>query len=272
MSKASVLAAFKSPKTKKAKPTFTHNELVLRACQWLRSQGCKVVMAEPGMLYHQSPDALGFETAKISHQVECKVSRSDFLADGDKQHKKFTDEHQLGQFRWYMTPRGLLKPEELPEGWGLLEVTDCKVFVVRKAARKKHDSNTEMTMMFTALAKAQEEKFHEAYVSPEAFTATKVWATEARQEDFELYPADDVTHLAALTEDFKGLRTTYLGRVAGSSAVNVYNSVNIHRGMISRAMNEEELLQIIGTLDAITRFTNQRLRDLRKREDAGKDS
>ncbi len=39
----------------------------------------------------------------------------------------------MGQIRYYMTPPGLLKPEEVPGAWGLLEVHGSKVSVRKKA-------------------------------------------------------------------------------------------------------------------------------------------
>lgn len=264
MSKAAVMQAFGARKPKKAKTGFTHNELVLRACQWLRTRGCKVVMAEPGLLHNMSPDALGWESLSETHQIECKISRSDFKADSEKRHKTWRDEHQLGLYRWFMTPRGLVTPHELPQGWGLLEVTDQKVFVVVRAAKFKHDERTELGMLFKAFGRVQEEHFHEAYANPEAFTQAKIWAVEQRDQPLDLYPAEDVELPEGIDKGLTSYRKTYLGRVAGASSVGLYRAIYEHRAMIAKALTESELLQVIGTTDAMVKFTNEKLRTFKK--------
>lgn len=74
------------------------------------------------------PDALGWLPNGWSIMVECKTSRSDFLADKKK------GDRRLGQERYYLTPKGLLDPTQVPEPWGLLEVWGTTVRVIRKAS------------------------------------------------------------------------------------------------------------------------------------------
>lgn len=55
--------------------------------------------------------------------IEVKTSHADFLADRKKfSRSKESEERglQAGNRRWYLCPEGVIKPEELPEGWGLL--------------------------------------------------------------------------------------------------------------------------------------------------------
>jgi len=52
---------------------------------------------------------------------EVKVSRTDFLGtfNGSDKHK---NRHKpIGSLHWVVTPKGLIKPDELPDFWGLLE-------------------------------------------------------------------------------------------------------------------------------------------------------
>lgn len=75
----------------------------------------------------ECPDVLAFKHVLYpmrveSTVVECKASRSDFLADKAKPFRK-TPELGMGVFRWYFAPAGLVKPEELPAGWGLAETS-----------------------------------------------------------------------------------------------------------------------------------------------------
>lgn len=100
----------------------THDELVERGARWLRSQGCHMVLREFCALTYtgEIPDVLGWKNGQ-SVLIEAKASRSDFLAD---KHKPFRKDPALGigQWRLYIAPPGMIKVEELPEGWGLLEV------------------------------------------------------------------------------------------------------------------------------------------------------
>ncbi len=82
---------------------------------------------------YELPDAIGWKRG-WSILVECKVSRGDFLRD---KHKVARQRVGMGQSRYFMTPKGLLKPEELPPGWGLLEVCGRVVRCVAPARRAK---------------------------------------------------------------------------------------------------------------------------------------
>lgn len=99
----------------------THAELVTLAEKWLWRQGCGVVFAELSTLATpETPDAIGFRTT-TSILVECKATRADFLADKNKPFRRDPN-RGMGDWRFYLTPKGLVAPDELPEGWGLIEV------------------------------------------------------------------------------------------------------------------------------------------------------
>ncbi len=108
----------------------THAELVSRAVRWLKnSRGCAVVCWRARMVCTEQPDALGWTGMGWSTLVECKVSRADFRRDLEKWHRKGTG---LGNHRFYLTPPGLVRVDEVPEGWGLLECHPATVRVVRE--------------------------------------------------------------------------------------------------------------------------------------------
>jgi len=67
---------------------------------------------------------MGFSTL-----IECKTSRSDYYADRRKPW------HRMGDFKYFMTPKGLLKGLQITEGWGLLEVCGKVVRVVKSGAQ-----------------------------------------------------------------------------------------------------------------------------------------
>ena len=53
--------------------------------------------------------------------VEVKVSRSDFNKELLDPSKRAVWETRASEC-WFATPKGLLRPDETPEGWGLMEV------------------------------------------------------------------------------------------------------------------------------------------------------
>ncbi len=124
----------------------THADLVKRAMRWLRNtKNCGVVASECIGLVHERPDAMGWSGGwavlegryveeGYSILLECKVSRNDFRNDLQKL-SRVHSEYGLGNFRYYMTPPGLLKPDELPERWGLLEAHKTQVHVKKEASR-----------------------------------------------------------------------------------------------------------------------------------------
>jgi len=67
-------------------------------------------------------DVMGFR-ADASILIECKTSRSDFLADKNKPERRGEIEG-YGNYRLYLAPKGILKLTDLPVGWGLLEVNE----------------------------------------------------------------------------------------------------------------------------------------------------
>lgn len=105
----------------------SHNKLVKRAIKWLWSQGCAVVISEMAGST-QEPDAIGWHPSYGSTLIECKASRSDFLSDKHKSHHR--NEESMGDKRYYLAPQGIIKPEELPEGWGLLQPTEKRMRIV----------------------------------------------------------------------------------------------------------------------------------------------
>lgn len=101
----------------------THAELVALAAKWLKThRSCKVVGTEFNVQgCYESPDAIGWTYTGKCVVVEAKTSRSDFKADQKKLHKQTGC--QLGSERWYIAPEGLIRVSELPDGYGLIEVT-----------------------------------------------------------------------------------------------------------------------------------------------------
>lgn len=148
----------------------THAELVLIAGRWLRNTaGCSVVLEElcAATGNGEKPDAIGWYCGRTL-LVECKVSRSDFLADRKKPFRA-NPARGLGLYRYFMAPKGLLRAEEMPPQWGLLEVAGRRVFLTSGHEPKRwysdenpwefqqrfHDGETQMLLSAMARIKVR---------------------------------------------------------------------------------------------------------------------
>lgn len=107
-------------------PSKEHEELNVMAAKWLRKNGFGVVATNIGCsLSREVVDAIGFrETCSVL--IESKVSRSDFKADMKKPERNGALKG-VGLYRLYICPEGLIKPEELPKGWGLIYVKGKRI-------------------------------------------------------------------------------------------------------------------------------------------------
>ena len=115
-------------KPKEPRAPTLHDELVDRACRWLKgSCGCSVAVGELRAFTGsgETPDALGWRS-EYSILVECKTSRADFLEDRKKPFR-MKPSMGVGTYRFYMCPPGVIEPEDLPEGWGLLHLEKNRV-------------------------------------------------------------------------------------------------------------------------------------------------
>lgn len=98
----------------------THAELVALAERWLKRIGCGVTFAEFVCINGtgEIPDAIGWRSG-ASIVVEAKTSRSDFLADRKKL-VRAAPELGMGDWRFFLCRPGVIRADELPDGWGLL--------------------------------------------------------------------------------------------------------------------------------------------------------
>ena len=135
----------------------THAQLVQKAVAWLRSYRCGVILSEQACLSGEMPDAIGWKQACHSVLIECKISRADFLADRDKPFRS-KPALGLGCERLYLTPVALLRHEELPPGWGLLECDQRKIKLVRRGAknlRTETGFRYEMNLLLASLRRVE---------------------------------------------------------------------------------------------------------------------
>jgi hypothetical protein len=97
----------------------------------------------------ETPDAIGWRVGR-SILIECKTSRSDFLADGKKFFRQYP-EQGMGHTRYFMAPAGLIKPDDLPAGWGLLEVGVKIRETVKPADHRPYDASAEVTLLLSVI-------------------------------------------------------------------------------------------------------------------------
>jgi hypothetical protein len=138
----------------------THEAMVALAIHWLRSRyRCSIVLSEQSCASGEQPDVIGWKSKCRSVLVECKASRADFLADRQKPFRA-DPELGMGSERFYMAPAGMIRSEELPAGWGLLEVKNRKVQVAircapRRDLRSGEGLRNELNLLLASLARVQ---------------------------------------------------------------------------------------------------------------------
>lgn len=135
----------------------THAQLVDKACRWLRSYRCGVVLSEQACVSGEMPDAIGWKRQCHSVLVECKVSRADFFVDREKPFR-LKPEHGVGCERFYLMMPGLVKVEELPAGWGLLEYQRGRIVTVRDSAKNLRTARGfryEMNLLLASLYRVE---------------------------------------------------------------------------------------------------------------------
>jgi hypothetical protein len=162
----------------------THAQLVAKAVPWLRSYRCGVVLSEQALSSGEMPDAIGWKGACHSVLVECKVSRADFLADREKP-CRLKPKTGVGCERFFLAPRGLIRPDELPTGWGLLEYQNRKIEKVRSSARNLRTDigfRYEMNLLLASLRRV------EIRIEPQTITDFLKWKNRMLEYNRGLTP------------------------------------------------------------------------------------
>ena len=119
----------------KVNEKMTHDELVKRSAKWLKNNQVStmrfpIILSEYRSYSNSEPDVIGMNHDRTC-VIECKISRSDYFADIKKGHRHYT--FQLGNYRYYIVPAGLITVEEVNEGWGLLYCHEHKITIEKKS-------------------------------------------------------------------------------------------------------------------------------------------
>lgn len=118
-------------------PGDLHDALTRQALVWLLNTGFPVVCDEVPLAQSGQEDAVGIGLVDGQRRcacIEAKASRSDFLRDrkkwhrqkafvGDSAESEWDREYEIGGVTewYYIAPKGMLSPEEIPRPFGLLE-------------------------------------------------------------------------------------------------------------------------------------------------------
>lgn len=143
---------------------FTHRQIIEICYKWVLKRGsCGFAFKDLKCLEPEIADVIGFGSGDHSILIECKVSRSDFMADKKKSFRKYP-ERGLGRYRFYAAPKDLIKVSELPDNWGLIEVNDkgkarmkynpyCKSLTgnIYHGGFDKRNKEGERSLMYSAL-------------------------------------------------------------------------------------------------------------------------
>lgn len=135
---------------------WTHKGLVRHLSNWLKnSRRATIVVSELQTRLSETPDILAWSHGGHSTLIECKTSKADFVADKTKRFRMM-EELGVGDLRYFAAPEGLLEREDIPEGWGLLQVGEWKhVRQVVDAAKKPADKRKECCILISALRRLE---------------------------------------------------------------------------------------------------------------------
>jgi hypothetical protein len=104
--------------------SMTHDQLVDIGYRWVIKR-CGFAFKELKTIEKEIPDVIGFRS-EGTFLLEAKATRKDFLSD---KNKPFRKEGGMGDWRFYIAPKGIIDPNELPDGWGLIHVDKGKARV-----------------------------------------------------------------------------------------------------------------------------------------------
>jgi hypothetical protein len=140
----------------------THADLIQHGRRWLATpwrsaapEGhgkCSLILSELVCACHSGevPDVIGWYMGNAI-LIECKTSRDDFRADAKKFFRQFP-EQGAGKQRYYLCTEGLLTVDDLPDQWGLLEVTPSgKITVTRASGVFASNRDTEVRLLLSVI-------------------------------------------------------------------------------------------------------------------------
>ena len=136
-----------------------HYQLCCECAKWLRNRKNSERWETPWKYIAVELNVYGTENADVwatngwsSIVVEVKTSRSDFHADFKKKYRSETWQDQVpGNYRYFLVPKGLVSPDELPDGHGLLEWEDGKIVRTKAATYRKVTNRADIIYLCSIL-------------------------------------------------------------------------------------------------------------------------
>ncbi len=150
-----------------------YNDLVKLAEEWLRESSsldtkpylnsCGAVISGSGNSATEKPYAIGF-TSGISILIECKLNHSDFAVG--KRKTVHLDSGDMGDYKFYLIPKGLVKTDNIPAKYGLLEVENNLISIVREPEFIGGHKESEVALLASVVRRFQKKsrtknKWHE---------------------------------------------------------------------------------------------------------------
>lgn len=139
-----------------------HKDLVELAENWLKDsktekdipflQTCGAVIAKSGSSAKEQPYAIGF-TFSTSILIEAKLNDSDLGAD--KRKTLHIDRDKLGDYRFYIAPKGLVSADNIPNKYGLLEVDGSRVNIVKEPEYIGAQKESEVALLASVVRRFQ---------------------------------------------------------------------------------------------------------------------
>lgn len=166
---------------------FTHAEIVAIAAKWCGSKH-GVVLPEFVCQNSEIPDVLAMNGRETT-MIEVKVSRSDFLHD-KKKHFRAMEEYGMGNLRYYCAPKGMIHEDELPDGWGLIQISpQGKARLYVHALHKSTNYKAERHVLYSYARRAVVKGVHPQIMKSMAQDAADVEARRAIERTLDLTQA-----------------------------------------------------------------------------------
>lgn len=133
-----------------SKTNSLHYNLCLDGAKWLKKHhnyGNKIIVVELICIGAENPDVWGTNGFE-STLIEVKTSRADFLKDRKKFFRqKQVEKYACGNYRYFLTPRGLVTQSEIPESWGLLEWDNEQIITTKAAQNIPCENHGELAIL-----------------------------------------------------------------------------------------------------------------------------
>lgn len=137
----------------------THKQLVNISSKWLKKHEQNIVLPNCSIIASEVvssaetgeiPDILGW-CSWASVLIEVKTTRKDFLRDRNKPFR-YSSGIGVGEFRYYLSPDGILSTKDVPENWGLLHCDkNGKIYIIKIADKQQSNLRSERSILLSML-------------------------------------------------------------------------------------------------------------------------